>query len=237
MKETLVFVHGMSHGAWCWEERFIPYFEAKGYTCLAINLPGHAQEGSSKAIRFSLADYVQALKKVVDDLPEAPILIGHSMGGMIVQRYLKTGKAKKAILLASVPPSGVLFPSLRTLFRYPGAIPYLLQGNLLKAFQKYAKLFFNDNPLSEVYKPKLCAESFWAYLGLFIPVRHRIECPVLVIGGSADGLISVHEVQQTAKHYQAPIEIIAGGSHDLMLDVGYEKTAEVMVGWLNNSTL
>jgi pimeloyl-ACP methyl ester carboxylesterase len=232
MKETLVFVHGMSHGAWCWEEQFIPYFEAKGYTCLAINLPGHAQEGSSKAIRYSLADYVQALKEVVDELPEAPILIGHSMGGMIVQRYLKTGKAKKAILLASVPPSGVLRPSLRTLFRFPGAIPYLLQGNLFKAFKKYSQLFFNENPLAEVYKPKLCAESFRAYLGLFIPVTHRINCPVLVIGGSADGLISMDEFQQTAKHYQAPIEIMEGGSHDLMLDEGCEKTAALMEGWI-----
>jgi len=232
MKETLVFVHGMSHGAWCWEEKFIPYFEAKGYTCLAINLPGHEEMGSSKAISYSVNDYVKALGAFVDKLDSPPILIGHSMGGMIVQRYLKTGKAKKAILLASVPPSGVLFPSLRTLFHYPGAIPYLLQGNLLKACQKYAKLFFNDNPLLEVYKPKLCAESFWAYLGLFIPVRHRIDCPVMVIGGSADGLISVDEFQQTAKHYQAPIEIIESGSHDLMLDEGWEKTAEVMEGWI-----
>jgi pimeloyl-ACP methyl ester carboxylesterase len=151
---------------------------------------------------------------------------------MIVQRYLKTGKAKKAILLASVPPSGVLRPSLRTLFRFPGAIPYMLQGNLLKAFKKYNQLFFNENPLAKVYKPKLCAESFRAYLGLFIPVRHRINCPVLVIGGSADGLISVDEFQQTAKHYQAPIEIMEGGSHDLMLDEGCEKTAAVMEGWI-----
>jgi pimeloyl-ACP methyl ester carboxylesterase len=232
MKETLVFVHGMSHGAWCWKERFIPYFEAKGYTCLAINLPGHEEMGSSKVISYSINDYVQALGSFVDKLDTPPILIGHSMGGMIVQRYLKTGKAKKAILLASVPPSGVLRPSLRTLFRYPGAIPYLLQGNLFKAFQQYSQLFFNDNPLSEVYKPKLCAESFLAYLGLFIPVTHRIDCPVLVIGGSADGLISVDEFQQTAKHYQAPIEIIDGGSHDLMLDEGCEKTAEVMKGWM-----
>jgi len=232
MKETLVFVHGMSHGAWCWEEKFIPYFEAKGYTCLAINLPGHEELGSSKSISFSINDYVQALGAFVDELDTPPILIGHSMGGMIVQRYLKTGKAQKAILLASVPPRGIWHASVRTLWRYPGAIPFLLQGNLLKAFRKYAKLFFNENPIAEVYKPKLCAESFWAFLGLFIPVRHRIDCPLLVIGGSADGLLSVDDFQQTASHYQSPIEIIEDGSHDLMLDEGYEKTVEVMVGWL-----
>jgi pimeloyl-ACP methyl ester carboxylesterase len=232
MKETLVFVHGMSHGAWCWEERFIPYFEDKGYNCLAINLPGHEEMGSSKAISYTINDYVKALGAFVGKLDTPPILIGHSMGGMIVQRYLKTGKAKKASLLASVPPSGVLGPSLRTLFRYPGAIPYLLQGNLFKAFKQYSQLFFNDNPLAEVYKPKLCAESFLAYLALLIPVRHRIDCPVLVIGGSADGLISVNEFQETAKHYQAPIEIMEGGSHDLMLDEGFEQTAAVMEGWM-----
>jgi pimeloyl-ACP methyl ester carboxylesterase len=165
MKETLVFVHGMSHGAWCWEERFIPYFQAKGYTCLAINLPGHEQEGSSKAISYSLADYVQALKKLVDDLPEAPILIGHSMGGMIVQRYLKTGKAKKAILLASVPPSGVLRPSLRTLFRYPGAIPYLLQGNLFKAFSNTANSFSTTTLWPKSINPNSAPNLFWRIWG------------------------------------------------------------------------
>ncbi len=41
MKETIVFVHGMCHGAWCWEEQFIPYFKELGYNCIAFNLPGH----------------------------------------------------------------------------------------------------------------------------------------------------------------------------------------------------
>ena len=72
MKETIVFVHGMCHGAWCWEEYFIPYFEQLGYHCIALDLPGHTQQGSTKAIHFSLDDYVNALADRVDKLEEDP---------------------------------------------------------------------------------------------------------------------------------------------------------------------
>jgi pimeloyl-ACP methyl ester carboxylesterase len=229
MKETIVFVHGMSHGAWCWEEHFIPYFEKLGYTCVAFDLPGHEVQGSTRRISYSLGDYVAALHRVVANLEAPPIIIGHSMGGMILQHFLKTGTCKKAILLASVPPCGVLFASLRALFRYPGLIPYLLQLNLLGGFKKYPQLMFNN---TSRFASFMCSESFIAYLGLMLPVYHRTSVPLLVVGGSADGLITVQEFADTAKHYKAPLEIIEGGSHDLMLDKDFEKTAEVIKSWI-----
>lgn len=79
----------------------------------------------------------------------------------------------------------------------------------------------------------MCAESFMAYLGLFIPVFHKISFPMLVMGGSRDGLISVKEFQETAKHYKAEFEIIEGGSHDLMLDDEYTKSSELIHQWIN----
>ena len=229
MRETIVFVHGMSHGAWCWEENFIPYFQELGYECIALNLPGHETTGSTQRISYTLGDYVQALHQVVSRLDQPPIIIGHSMGGMILQRFLKTGRCKKAILMSSVPPSGVLRASLRALFRYPGLIPYLFQLNLLGGFQKYPQLMFNENSR---FASLMCAESFLAYFGLFIPVYHPISIPMLVIGGSEDGLITVKEFQQTAKQYKAGLKIIEGGSHDLMLDTDYTKTADAIINWL-----
>ena len=232
MKETIVFVHGMSHGAWCWEEYFIPYFEKKCYHCIAFDLPGHSHKGSTERISYSLSDYVQALHQAVSKLDQPPIIIGHSMGSMILQRFLKTGHCKKAILLSSVPPSGVLRASLRALFRYPGLIPYLLQLDLLGGFKKYPQLMFNK---TSRFASCMCAESFIAYLGLFIPVFHRSSVPMLVVGGSADGLISVKEFQQTAKHYGAELEIIEGGSHDLMLEEDkIELTVSLISEWLNS---
>jgi alpha-beta hydrolase superfamily lysophospholipase len=168
----------------------------------------------------------------VANLEAPPIIIGHSMGGMILQKYLQKGSCKKAILLASVPPSGVLMASLRVLTKFPGAIPYLFQLNLLGVFKKYPQLMFNDPDHCERYAPLMCSESFLAYLGLMLPFHHRTTVPLLVVGGSADGLITVQEFANTAKHYNAKLELIEGGSHDLMLDKDFEKTAEVIARWI-----
>jgi pimeloyl-ACP methyl ester carboxylesterase len=232
MKETIFFVHGMCHGAWCWEEQYIPYFEKLGYNCIAFNLPGHEIEGSTKRISFSLDNYVLALRNEVEKLNEPPIIIGHSMGGMILQHFLKTGACKKAVLMSSVPTSGVLMASIRVLLRYPGAIPFLLRRNLVGAFKKYPHLMLNKQKLIERYAHRMCAESFRAYLGLLIPVSHKSSIPILVIGGSQDGLISVSEFENTAKHYHAKLAIIEGGSHDLMLDEDYEKSALEIAKWI-----
>ena len=233
MKETIVFVHGICHGAWCWEENFIPYFKELGYDCIALNLPGHEKPGSTQRISYSLNDYVQALHQVVEKLDKPPIIIGHSMGGMILQRFLKEGSCKKAILMSSVPPTGALFASLRVIFKQVGTLPYLFTGDLLGVFRKYLLLMFNDAKIAAKHTANMCAESFLAFVGLIAPVFHKITTPLFIVGGSDDQLISVQEFSQTAKHYAAEIVIIEGGSHDLMLDEDFERTAAVIHQWIN----
>lgn len=233
MKETILFVHGVCHGAWCWEEKFIPYFQNLGYVCIALNLPGHETPGSTQRISYSLNDYVQALHEAVSKLDQPPIIIGHSMGGIILQRFLKKGICKKAILMASVPPSGALMASLRVIIQNLGTLPYLFTGNLLGVFRKYPHLMFNETKISEKYAPKMCAESFLAFLTLVLPIFHKITTPLLVIGGSKDQLITVDEFTQTANRYGAKLEIIEGGSHDLMLEDDYIKTAGAIKKWLS----
>lgn len=232
MKEAIVFVHGMCHGAWCWEEHFIPYFEKLGYNCIAINLPGHETPGSNQRISYALNEYVQALHQAVAKLDHPPIIIGHSMGGMILQRFLKTGSCKKAVLMSSVPPTGALFASLRVIFKHLGTLPYLFTGDLIGVFRKYPLLMFNDPKIADRFSPFMCAESFLAFLGLVVPISHKITTPLLVIGGSQDQLITVKEFAQTANRYAAKHEIIEGGSHDLMLDEDFEKTAKVILEWI-----
>ena len=232
MKETIVFVHGVCHGSWCWEEKFIPYFKELGYDCIALNLPGHETLGSTQRISYALNEYVQALHQAVAKLDKPPIIIGHSMGGMILQRFLKTGSCKKAILMSSVPPTGALFASLRVIFKHLGTLPYLFTGDLLGVFRKYPLLMFNDIKIADRFSPYMCAESFPAFLGLVVPIFPKITTPLLVVGGSQDQLITVKEFAQTAKRYGAKLEIIEGGSHDLMLDDDFEKTAKVIQEWI-----
>jgi alpha-beta hydrolase superfamily lysophospholipase len=56
--------------------------------------------------------------------------------------------------------------------------------------------------------------------------------PLLVVGGSKDELISVREFERTANYYNAKLTIIEGGSHDLMLDEDYKKSAKAIENWL-----
>ena len=238
MKETIVFVHGMCHGAWCWEAYFIPYFEQLGYRCVAIDLPGHAEPGSTKAIHYSIEDYVNALADIVDGMKEDPIIIGHSMGGMILQKYMVKGRCKKAVLMSSVPPQGVWMPSLRVLFNNPGAVKYLFQANLLGVFKKYPQLMFHVNSKLEEYQNMMCSESFRAYLQLLIPIYPvKNGIPMLVMGGTADSLISVREFKQTATQYGAELALMEGGSHDLMLERDCQKYAVAIQKWLEGFSI
>jgi pimeloyl-ACP methyl ester carboxylesterase len=87
----LLFVHGAWHAAWCWDEHFLDFFADKGYRALAVSLRGHGNSPTLKPLRScSIADYVHGVASVADSLPTTPVLIGHSMGGFIVQRYLES---------------------------------------------------------------------------------------------------------------------------------------------------
>src|SRR4030067_501694 len=93
----LLFIHGMWHGAWCWDETFLPFFAEHGYRVTALSLRGHA--GSEGKIRGSrIADYVSDVERVVRTFETPPVLIGHSMGGFIVQKYLETHNAPAGAL-------------------------------------------------------------------------------------------------------------------------------------------
>lgn len=104
-KGALVLVHGICHGAWCWEN-FINFFTGHGYQCYAISLPGHGgSSGKEQLKKYCLSDYMDAVKeamKIIKKDMEAhglgetkPFLLGHSMGGAVVQQYI--GKYEKAV--------------------------------------------------------------------------------------------------------------------------------------------
>lgn len=74
----LLFVHGAWHGAWCWQEYFLPYFAEHGYSAHALSLRGHAGSASDKPLRqVRIRDYVADLAQTIDELPRQPILIGN----------------------------------------------------------------------------------------------------------------------------------------------------------------
>jgi pimeloyl-ACP methyl ester carboxylesterase len=110
---TIVFIHGLfvNPKSWAhWKSRF----EEQGYTCHTPPNPYH--EGDPKELRehfnpllgkVTLEDEVNNIARVIDTLPEKPILIGHSLGGLVVQKLLSMDKAVAGICIDGVPPKGI----------------------------------------------------------------------------------------------------------------------------------
>jgi len=148
--KPILFVHGAWHGAWCWEEFFLPYFADQGFHVKALSLRGHGNsEGRNRLRTTRISDYVVDVQTAFDSFDKPPVLVGHSMGGLIVQKFLESAvpnSVPKAFLLASVPPNGVWKTTLGILTRHPLVF---LQVNLTM------KLFPIVSTLSRT------RESFW----------------------------------------------------------------------------
>lgn len=240
-KETIVFVHGAWHGKWCWDKYFKPTFTSHGYDVVTFNLPGHDKPGKVNGInKISLGDYVNALESQVQKLDAPPIIIGHSMGGLIVQKFLEKNTCKKAILLASIPPYGVIKTTLRFL-KKPHAYPALLGFNLyglVNSTEKSRDAFFSTDLPSEdlkEYTDKLCSESYLAFINMLFPrikIKYHSEISMLVVGAKNDTIFLESEVKDTARIYNAELMMFDNIAHDMMLDINQEKVSAEIINWI-----
>jgi pimeloyl-ACP methyl ester carboxylesterase len=240
---TLLFVHDAWHAAWCWQEHFIPYFARHRYRTAAVSLRGHGGSEGHEQLRWtSIADYVADLETTAGHLAPPLVLIGHSMGGLIVQHYLRKHRARAAVLLASIPPTGVMATTLRIAQRYP--LRFARANLTLSLYplvdtpdQARAMLFSPQLPKDRLllYFPRLQDESYRAYvdmLGLNLPRPRRIATPVLVLGAAQDAIVSPGEVAATARAYRTRAAIFSAMGHDMMLEVGWQAVADYIAIWL-----
>ncbi|MFC1834750.1 alpha/beta hydrolase [Thermodesulfobacteriota bacterium] len=242
-QNPILFVHGMWHGAWCWAEHFLPHFAGKGYKSCALSFRGHGEsEGSEKLRWASVADYVADLDRVVGEMDRPPILVGHSMGGMVVQKYLETNSAPAAILLAPAPPQGLLVTSLRFLWHHP--LPFLKANLALRMYPivstpdlaRYA-FFSSDFPEEELesYFDRLQDDSYRAYLDMIclnLPKPTRIETDILILGAADDTIFSPAQIEAAGRSYGTQAEIFPNMAHDMMLESGWQAVADRMSEWL-----
>ncbi len=241
-KTPLLFIHGAWHGAWCWNEHFLPYFAEQGYTVYAPSLRGHGQSSGQKGLRWhSAKDYLADVAETAAKLSQPPIIIGHSMGGYLVQKYLETATLPGAILLASAPPQGVIGVTLRIARHFPGKFVKLNLKLSLYPLVETAVLaqhqFFSETmPQEQVnrYFKLLGDESYRAFLDMLLlnlPKPSRINTPLLVLGGSHDAIFTMDEVKATAHAYNTHPHFFPM-AHDMMLEAGWQQVADKMLAWI-----
>jgi pimeloyl-ACP methyl ester carboxylesterase len=241
----VLFVHPMFHGAWCWEEHFLPYFAQHGYMAHAVSLRGHAGSEGRERLRWtSVAEYVSDLGQVVNQLPSTPVLVGSSMGGMVIQKYLQSHQAPAAVLLASVSPKGLLPVTLRVFRKHP---LIFIKANLTLSTYRvigtpelYKELFFSPDIPEEklaTYFARVQEESYRAYMEMILlalrPPRPITDTPLLVLGGANDVAISPGEVEATARWHNTRAELFPNMGHAMMLDSGWQSVADYILAWLS----
>jgi pimeloyl-ACP methyl ester carboxylesterase len=240
----LLFIHGMMHGAWCWDVHFLAYFAQRGFAAHAVNLRGHGNSEGRERLRWTrIADYVEDLADVARQLPSPPVLIGHSMGGFVIQKYLEDHEAPGAVLLSSPPPSGLLGTTLRIARRRPLAFAKAnLTLSLLPVIatpELAREAFFSDDvPVEQLlaYWKQMQDESYRALLDMVAldrPHPEKVKAPLQVLGVARDNMLSPREIAATARAYRTRAEIIPDVAHNSMLEVRWQTVAGRILAWLN----
>lgn len=242
----LLFVHGSWHAAWCWDEYFVDFFADRGYRAVALSLRNHGASHRKNPRRCSVADWVSDVASVAESLPTRPVVIGHSMGGLVVQKYLEHHSAPAAVLLASVPVSG----AGRALFRMMGRHPLRSAGATLTGKTRRAlntpeitREYFYSAGVAESDVARYAALLDEEYFGrqtldttmLSRPKPERVTAPLLVLGAERDACFSQDEIRETARAYGTEAEFFPDMAHNMMLEPGWAAVAERIDSWLETT--
>ncbi len=237
----LLFLHGAAGAAWNFQG-YLDYLEGHGVLAYAMSLRGHGMsDGDDIVEHATMDDYVYDLIHVIEQLDEKPVVIGHSMGGAILQRSLKDHQSlmHAAVLLSSAnangidpnSPLGIFFSQGRDFLRDMRVTfnePKLGIDELLRRFVLSSRI--NEEEMKEL-RSKLSKESKIIRKDLLKPFLSQeviVEIPLLVVGCEGDLIITHDKLKETADRYQTQVHMIPGASHFLMIDRDYQKSIEAL---------
>jgi pimeloyl-ACP methyl ester carboxylesterase len=242
----LVFVHGgYVHGG-CWDVNFMPHFNTLGYHCHAIDLSGHGQsEGRERLNSYDLNHYAADVAQVVASLPVPPVLIGHSMGALVVQRYLEKGKAAAVIMMAPVPTTGLAGCSAQLAHKQPDFLveaARAVRGKYTENTKRVMReVYFSPDVTAEQFasfQPLVQDESMTAVTEMMAlawrpPMRGRPKIPALVMGGELDALFPSNQLYFTASGWNAETCVIPRAGHMMMMEPHWAAAADKIASFLD----
>lgn len=239
MKPRVIMVHGGFCGGWCFD-LFREPFQAAGYDVLAHSLPGHAENDPPNAVAGkSMSDYASAIVKAVAAEPVPPILIGHSMGGLVSMMAATKTELAALILLAPSAPWGI---AGGTMEEAASATALIASGaywtGAVEPDRFVARLYSLDRlpkavaaTLSNRMRPesgKALAETLAWWTDPFMTTRvsaGRIRAMVFAAVGERDMIHPPTTVRQTAALLGAEFQVFPDMSHWLVGEPGWEAVA------------
>jgi pimeloyl-ACP methyl ester carboxylesterase len=239
----------MNGSSW---EPWVKLAESKGFEAVAPSWPFHDAEPSElrKNIHPSLGrmqfrDVVNYYKKIIDGLPEQPFLIGHSVGGLVVQKLINDGYGAAAVSISPAPPLGVITLAPEFL---RANLPHLnfFAGNkpviMTKKRFRYAFCNTMSQPESDsAFEEYVTPESRRVPQSILTPQGKinfkKVHAPLLLIGGEKDNLIPLKLVKRNVRAYRNSNGTVdffpyANRSHFICNQPGWEEVAQASLTWL-----
>jgi pimeloyl-ACP methyl ester carboxylesterase len=240
----LLFVHGAYVGAWCWAEHFLQHFADAGFESYALSLRGHGgSTGAESLSSHSIDDYVADVVEAVDAIGTPPVVIGHSMGGFVLQRLLARRELPAAVMMASVPPQGLGAASFELAWRDPSLLTELnglLQGGRASPEALMRAMFATDiEParLERYYRltQRESQRAIWD-MTFVSPFRSWPQhgVPVLYLAAEHDRLIPLHHQHVGAGMLRTTAEVMPGLGHGVMLEAEWMRVADRVIAWLRD---
>ncbi len=251
MTQTIVFIHGMFQNAKSWEH-WVTYFSRQGYSCLAPSWPLH--EGEPTALRSNppkglgtlrLNDVLDHFIKIVSELKTPPIAIGHSVGGLVVQKLAERDLIEAGVAIASVAPNRMLAPSW-DLIRNGLSIANPFAGD--KTVEMTADSFHRNfaNVLSR--KQSDAAYAMTATHDSRNVLRDCLKgpgqidlslskCPLFFIGAERDRIIPAALCEKNARAYthRASYLQFSNRGHFICGENGWQEVVSSVAAWLGGN--
>lgn len=255
--KTIVFITGafVSHNGW---ENWKTYFENLGYTCIVepwpykSGLPSelrNKQPNDKNLASLRYAEVVNHYANIIKKLPEKPILVGHSLGGLTVQLLLQRGLGVAGIAVHSAPPQGVLsfeFSFLKSLWKPFGLFSSTKKTHLM-SFEEWQYAFTNGLEYSvqkESYEQNTIPESRVALRDALTSVAKidfkREHPPLLFISGSADHIMPASLNYKNYKSYKNSFSVtdykeFEGKNHFVLGLPKWREEADYAFNWLTKN--
>jgi len=252
-KPAILFVHGMWGSACVWEN-YQKRFESLGYKTSALTLRYHdtnfgdpAPDGLGKT---SLLDYADDIQAAIDALGEAPVLVGHSMGGLLAQIVAsKTNNIRGVIALTPAPPAGIFALKISTLKSFRRVL--LTWGWWRKptfptlAEKKYSLLnLMSDEDAAQIYQHTQWESGRATFeIAMWTLDRRKasridygaVNCPVLIMAAAHDRVVHADICEKVAAKYDGKADYIhlPDNAHWVLGEKGWEGIVDQCAAWID----
>ena len=243
-RPPLLMLHGLFGGAWYFE-KYLRFFAALGWPAYALDVRGH--HGSRPVAdlgKVGIADFVADATEASSWIAarhemQRPVVIGHSMGGLLAQKLAEADTVSAAVLLCSAPPRGIMLVTPTLLLKQVKHLPALLGSRALEGTPAdHEELTFNRVPEGEraALVARLVPESGRVgreiSLGTTRVDARAVRCPVLCVSAADDRFVPARVGARLAAKYHASHWVEPSHAHFIPWEPGWEQPAVDIERWL-----